>query len=318
MNISYKPIKRIWLWLLKKDLLIFCLFVGLATIFWWGRVMSSPREIKLEIPIIYTGISDQIVFSKDLPSSFALILRDNGRQLRQISNQDHALHINLSPYLSDTEGSLLLSSEVLRPRLQDLLPGSTSIQHINPELIESSYYVQQKKTVPIVVQSEVTIAAQHQLNGDVTVNPDRVQIFGNQHDIDSISYLKTDTIRVFDLRDSVRLDAPLIIPSGIRAHPSNVTVTWKAEPFTEKSFTLPVEAIDVPAGKHMRLFPQQVTVTVRVGISHFSDVQASDLQVISRYTEEQQYALPVEVITNNPNISNIRISPSSVEYLIHL
>jgi hypothetical protein len=312
-----KLAKRLWLWLLRKDILIFLLFVGITSIFWWGRAMSSPRDVEIHVPVTYTGVSEQIVFEQTLPKIITLSVRDNGRQLRQIAHQHLNLHINLSHYLSREEGTITLSADILRPRLQDLLPGSTTILQIEPETIESAYYIQQTKLVPVVVQSQVTIASQHQLDGDKRIVPNMVQIFGNQDAIDTIHYVMTDSIQVTNLRDSVRITTNLITPEGIRIHPKTVDVLWKAEPFTEKTFTIPVQVIDIPEGKHVRLFPQQVNVVVRVGISHFTEVQANDLQVICHYPKQQCSALPVEVLTNNPYITNIRISPSSVEYLIH-
>ena len=311
-----KQIKRLWLWLLRRDVLIFLLFVGLVSIFWWGRTMSSPRDVDLRVSLAYTGVSDQVVFKSELPQSMKIIVRDNGQQLRKIKHQDLHLNINLSPYLSEENGVLALSADVLRPRLQDILPGSTSIQQINPELIESAYYIQQKKTVPVVVQSLVSVAPQHQLVGEPNVTPSSVQVFGSRESIEQIEYISTDSIRISDLREDVNLDVALQVPADVRVSPRSVQVAWKAETFTEKSFTLPVEVLGVPEGKRMRLFPQAVSITVRVGVSHFAHVQEADLKAVCYYPSKPCHALPIELKTDNPYISNVRISPSSVEYMI--
>ena len=302
--------------LLRKDVLIFLLFVGLVSIFWWGRTMSSPRDVDLRVSLAYTGISEQVVFEDELPESMKIIVRDNGQQLRKIRHQDLNLTINLSPYLSEEIGSLALTADVLRSRLQDILPGSTSIQQINPELIASAYYVQQQKTVPVVVQSLVSAAPQHQLLGEPHVTPSSVRVFGSREAIEQIDHVLTDSIRMTDLREEVIREVALQLPAGGRVSPTTVQVAWKAEPFTEKSFTLPVEVLGVPEGTRVRLFPQQVGVTVRVGVSHFAHVQESDLKAVCYYPSKPIKSLPIELITANPYISNIRISPSSVEYMI--
>ena len=311
-----KKIKRLWLWLLKKDVLIFLLFVGLVSIFWWGRTMSSPRDMEIHIPITYNGLTEQFVLSKTLPQSITATVRDNGQQLRKIRQNDLHLSINITPYLSSSEGRIALTADILRPRLQDLLPGSTAIQQILPEIIESDYYVQQMKTVPVVVQSQVNVAPQHQLVGEAITTPNQIQIYGNQEDISHIDYILTDSIFVSDLRDNIRLETQLQVPEGIRVSSKSVQVEWQAEQFTEKSFTLPIQVLDMPEGMHIRLFPQQIHVTVRVGISHFEMVHQNDLQAFCHYPIQQCNALPVEVTTTNTYISNIRFSPTSVEYMI--
>lgn len=311
-----KQVKRIWLGLLRKDILTFLLFVGLVSIFWWGRTMSSPRDMEIQISMTYNGLTEQFVLSNTLPHSITAIVRDNGQQLRKIRQNDLHLTINITPYLSSNEGKIAITADILRPRLQDILPGSTAIQQIIPELIESEYYIQQTKTVPVVVQSQVNVAPQHQLVREEIITPSQIQIFGNHEDINKIEHILTDSIFVSDLRDNIRLKAKLQVPEGVRISPTWVQVEWQAEQFTEKSFTLPVQILGLPADKHMRLFPQQINVTVRVGISHFEQVQQSDFQAFCHYPIQQCNALPVEVTTTNSYTSNIRFSPTSVEYII--
>lgn len=315
-QIFRKQAKRLWLWLVRKDIIIFLLFVGLVTLFWWGRVMSSPREIYLHIPITYSDINQQLVLNKELPQTITVAIKDNGKQLRQISKQQLHLDINLSTFITEEDGTLNLTSDFLRSRIQDLLPGSTAIQHITPEFIETTYYLQKQKTVPVHVLAQLTLAPQHQFLGDVIVIPNQVQVLGSQQAIDSIELVYTDSIHLSNIRDSISVIAQLQAPNGVRIHPSSVQVQWKTELFTDKSFTLPIQTIGVPDGEHMRLFPNEAKLTVRVGISQFSQVDQTDIKAICRYPQQSNNTLPIEVITKNPYITNIRISPTEVEYII--
>lgn len=301
---------------MRKDLLIFLLFVGLVSIFWWGRALSSPREVDIRVPISYEGELEKIVWEQELPSNLRIKIRDNGKQLRHINAQDLHLTLDLSPYLKEDKGHLHITSDMLRPRLQDMLPGSTSIQYIAPESIEANFYISQHKNVPIGVRSHLTIAPQHQLVGNATISPNQVQVFGNQEIINNIDTIWTDSISLSDLRSNTIVTAALKVPAGTRVHPGSVKVGWQVEQFTDKSFTLPIHVVDVPAGEHIRLFPEDVNVTVRVGISHFADITADELHVTCHYPQEPSNVLPLEVTTINPHISNIRVSPAAVEYII--
>ena len=212
--------------LLKKDILIYILFVGLATIFWWGRAMSSPRDIDLHLPVNYVGMNGQVVFSEALPTHLTVTIRDNGKQLRQIAKQHLQLNIDLSQYLAFEKGSISLSAEMLRPKLQDILPGSTAVQHIAPETITTEYTVLRQELVPVRVESQITAAAQHQLVGAPQIIPNQLYIYGTQADIDSIDYITTDSIYYSDLRDSIQITAQLMAPEHIRVHPRQVVVKW--------------------------------------------------------------------------------------------
>lgn len=313
-----KQAKRVWLWLLRKDILIYGLFVGLAFIFWWGRAMSSPRDVVIQVPLVYQQISDQIVLTQTLPSTINIKIRDNGKQLRQIKKQNIHLHLDIAPYIKAEKGNITISTDILKHKLQDLLPGSTAIQQINPEVIASAYYIQQQKTVPVAVISQLTVAPQHQLIGRPRVTPSHVNIYGVQEQIDTIEQILTDSVRVTDLRDSITMTIPLKTTTNVRVHPSQVCVTWYAEQFTEKTFTLPIKPQGIPVGKRLRTFPTTIDVVVRVGISHFAQVTANDLKAVCYYPTKPYETLPIEIITNNPHISNIRFSPHQVEYIVEM
>ena len=66
----------------------------------------------------------------------------------------------------------------------------------------------------------------------------------------------------------------------------------------------------------MRLFPPEVDVNVRVGISHFADVQANDLRAVCVYSPEWKDKLDVELHYTNPFITAAWTYPAAVEYLL--
>lgn len=278
--------------------------------------MSSPRDMNIKVSIDYTGIPAEILIDKQLPKTLQVSLRDDGKQLRQLSHNDLHVNINLSSFWLEEQGEVKLTADILRPRLQDILPGSTSIQHIAPEEIQFTYCTQNSKIVPIKLQAQVTIADQYQLIGDAKITPEVVHIYGSQEVIDSIDYILTDSIHIENLRDSISETITLAAPAGIRIHPTSVLVEWQAEQFTEKSFTLPIQVVGQTQGERLRLFPQIANVIVRVSVSDFASIQADDIKVVCHYPKEETQSMPLEVHTDNPHIYNIRISPSSVEYII--
>ena len=320
MQLNLKPYKhhasRLWLWLLSKDILIFLLFVGLVFAFWWGRSMTSSRDGNIRVEINYSGVDDRVVFATPLPTQLTVSVRDNGKQLRQLSRQTLSLNLNLSSLIIEREGMLQLTADMLRPRLQDILPGSTIVLQIIPEQFQTSYHIESTKMVPIMLQAQVRYAAQYQAKNLPLLSLDSVRIYGTEKVLSDIDCIYTDSILINDLRDSITQTVALQLPSSIRCSTTQIQVTFQAEQFTDKSFTLPIRTLLVPEGEHMRLFPQQTTVVVRVGMSHYAQVAVEDLKAICYYPSKHCDALPIEIQTNNPYISNIRCYPSAVEYII--
>ena len=311
----HKQVKWFWSWLWRKDAFIFLLFVGLAFIFWWGQAISSPRDMRMRVSVSYTDIPSSIALDGELPKTIEVTLRDEGKQLRQVRRQGLQLHINMQPYLQGEKGQLDITSEVLRPRLMDALPGSTRLQHIDPEGMIVGYTRQSSKRVAVKLQSHVSLAEQYQLVGAVTIHPDSVEVYGNH--LDNIEYVLSDSICIDALRDTVRKEVPLIPPIGVRLSATSITAEWVAEQFTEKGFTLPILVRGLPRGVKMRLFPQVADVTIRVGVKHFANVDNDDLQLYCDYPDgEETDWLRLHVASSNPHVRNIRIKPHSVEYII--
>lgn len=308
--------KQILAWLVQKDALIYLLFVGLATLFWWGRAMSSQRNIEVKLPVEYTQVPAQVVFSTPLPTHLEVVLRDNGRLLRQIQHTKPTVTISLADKLNEPHGTLQLSTDVLRQKIQDNLPGSTAIQQIRPEDITTTYYVEATKKVPIRLCATWTLEKQYQLAEPPVLEPAWVNIYGTQEAIDTIDSISTDSVIVEKLQDQVQRDVVLLIPTGIRTDKQTITATWTAEIFTEKSLVIPIEVHHLPDNEVIHLFPQTTTITARVGISHFADLTEEDFKAVCEYPTQAQNTLPVTIICNNPYVTQMRASIREVEYII--
>lgn len=302
--------------MMRKDAFIYLLFVALATLFWWGRAMSSQREISIKLPIVYTNIPTPVVFDTLLPSYLEITLRDNGRLLRQVQHTKPNVTINMAERLDSSTHTMLLSTDIIRQKIQDILPGSTNIQQIVPEEIHATYHIEATKSVPIRLCAQWTMEEQYQLIAPPLLEPAYVDIYGTPQAIQTITHINTDSISVKQVHDSIQREVALIFPSGVRSPIKTTSVVWKAEQFTDKSFTIPIEVVGLPEGEVMHLFPKTTIVTVRVGISHFTEVSAEDFRAVCEYPYHTQNTLTVNIIPNNPHVSQVRTSTREVEYII--
>ena len=108
----------------------------------------------------------------------------------------------------------------------------------------------------------------------------------------------------------------LAVPAGMRAEHDSVGLRIVAERFTEKKFILPLHVLNAPEDRTIRLFPHDVEVSVRVGISHFAQVQAEDIRAFCTYSPERKDRLDVELQYTNPHITAAWAYPGAVEFLL--
>lgn len=316
LQVVQRYAKRLWLWLLKKDILTYLLFVALATMVWWGRSMSSLRDTNITLPIVYTDVPEQVVFDAPLPEELKITIRDNGKQLRRIDSGRLILTLSLGSQLTEQEGTVHIAAEILRPKLQDMLPGSTVVLQMQPEVIEVGYHRQEEKDVEVRLMAEWMPAPQYQMRSLPVVEPQTVRVYGKKADLKNLRFIPTEDLKIKDIRDTMRCTVGLAVPEGLRVVPQNVNVLFVTEQFTEKTFTLPVEVYGCPEGESLRLFPQTVTVQARVGMSHFNDVHEGDFHVLCHFPKTDQMSVRVEVECDNPNVTYVRTTPSELEYII--
>lgn len=311
-----QQLNQLWIWMVRKDAFIYLLFVALATLVWWGRAMTSQREITIKLPITYTDIPAEIVFDTPLPSQIEITLRDNGRLLRQVQHTQPNITISLSDKFEEGSNQLYISTDILRPRVQDMLPGSTTIQQIRPEEIVSSYHIDAIKRTPIHLRVRWTIEEQYQLTQAPIMTPDSVTIYGPQQLLDSIDAICTDDILVEKVVGTIKKEVGLRIPNGVRSQFTTTEVMWQTEQFTEKSFIVPIEMATLPAGETIHFFPKTTTVTARVSLSQFATLSAQDFRAVCEYPHQSENILTVKIVCTNPHVTQMRSSIHEVEYII--
>ena len=299
-----------------SEILRFLVFLILATMLWYGHAMQSVRTTRVPVLIQYTGKPGAIGLSDRLPDTVMIEVRDAGARLNTYHREPLRLTIDLRTYIHGDKGTIHVPSDALRRSISDLLQGTSVLIDTKPEEIRCGYFTEQEKTVVLAFDSEIQPADGYQFVGSPKLLRTRVKLYGQDKALSSIDtlYIRHQTLN--GLTDTTLVRMPLEIPKGMRAEIDSVDVRIIAERFTEKKFILPIRVRNVPEGYRMLLFPNEVEVSVRVGIRHFTNVQESDLRAVCTYTPERTDKLDVNLEYNNPYITAAWTYPGVVEFLL--
>ncbi len=299
-----------------RELCVFFCFVVFAGLLWYAHAMSSVRSAVVPVSVTYGGVPDDVMLSDSLPTTIYLELRDAGRRLKMYGVNPLSFSFNIGDQLKGESGTFNLSSDVIHVAVNSLLQGTTKLQSITPEQITGSYTKQHSKEVPVRLVAEITPAPQHQLVGKPSVLSEKVTVYGSARQLRSVDSIATKPLILTDVKDSAIVQVPLTAIPGIRLAQSEVTVRIEAEQFTEKVITKPVIAKKVPANMHLRLFPAEVHVMLRIGVSRFNDIDDKDIVVSCDYPQTATDKLPLHVTCHNPYVTFTRCTPAAVEFLI--
>ena len=302
---------------MKKDILTFLLFFVLAALIWYGHAMQSVRNTHVPVLIQYTGKPGNIgLASPGLPDTVMIEVRDAGARLNNYHRDPLRLTIDLRSYIHGEKGTIQVPSDALRRSISDILQGTSRLIETNPEEIRCAYFTEQEKTVTIAFAGDISPANEFQFVGTPTLSRSSMKIYGQDKVINRIDTVYTERKEWKELADTTLLHLALVLPAGVRAEQDEIDVRIITERFTEKKFMIPIRVTGVPEGHRLRLFPSEVEVSVRVGMSHFNDVQAEHIKAVCAYTPERADKLDVELYYTNPYITSAWVFPGVVEYIL--
>ena len=254
--------------------------------------------------------------SPGLPDTVMVEVRDAGQRLVTYLREPLRLTIDLRSYIHGEKGTIHIPSDALRRSISDILQGTSRLIETTPEEITCPYFTEQEKTVPVAWCGNLSTADEYQLVGEPLLNYPRVKLYGQDKHLNTIDTIRTEFVTLEELSDTTRTRVALSLPPGIRCETDSVDVSIIAERFTEKKFIIPLHVTGVPEGAHIRLFPREIEVNLRVGMSHFCQVQSTDVRAICVYSPERKDKLDVELRYTNPYITSAWAYPAVVEFLI--
>lgn len=299
------------------EVLTFLLFLVLAALIWYGHAMHSERTTRVPVLIEYTGKPGAIGLGEEgLPKQVMIEVRDAGLVLNTYHAEPLHLTIDLRTYIHGDKGTIHVPSDALRRSISDLLQGTSSLIETTPEQITCTYFTEQEKTVNLAFAGTVEPATEYQLVGTPTLSRTRIKIFGQDRTLNTIDTIYTEEAEFMNLTDTNVVRLALDVPGGVRAETDSVDLTVITERFTEKKFKVPLRALGVPEGHTIRIFPNEVEVTVNVAMRHFAQVQADDIQATCTYSPERTETLEVDLHYSTPYITSAWTYPAVVEYML--
>jgi YbbR domain-containing protein len=157
-------------------------------------------------------------------------------------------------------------------------------------------------------------------NGEITTQPDSIQLTGPASMLDTIQSLNTEKLEIKNIDSDIERTAKILHPENTNINEEKVFVQIPVERFTEKEITVPVQVKNKPQDLNIKLFPAQVKISFLVGLNKYENITAADFNVYVDYNEADYDTEMLEIkIESKPSfIQMLRISPQAVEFLIEI
>ncbi len=305
----------------KKKVLSFTLFLLISTVFWFLNVLGEEYTESISYPVKYINLPENKAESKPLPSRLELKISTSGYRLL-----DYYLTANIPQVIIDynnIKAKTILGKYkyiLTKDLSEDILRvfKSVNIKSINPDTIVFDFHQILKKKVAVQPLATYTLANGFVEKGKMFSKPDSIVINGPQNLIEKINMVYTGVVSLAEINKTTKRNVALKKISGIKFSTYRINVTIPIEQATEKIIELPIHANNEVGNSTIRLIPNTVSLSYKVGLSKYTDITKDQFSVFVNYTDSTKNSdvLKVELLKFPKDIYEIEYSPNFIEYII--
>ena len=297
----------------SKFFLFFLLF---SFVLWFIAKFSKEYTEIISLEMILENSPANILPIVQNPPKIEFTLKASGFQFLYYQFLDNRLKINVQEADFDS-GRATLPIAAQYQNLQEQLLGDTSIINYFPAIIEFDYQEQSAKRVALA--SPVVEMALGYAITSTQFEPDSIEIIGPKDKINAIKKIhplleQRDPLKAsFETQLPVMSDDPLITLSE-----KTVLMKVKVDRFSEAKYLLPIQMINVPNSAIFKFFPSQVALTFSAPLNTLHDIRPEDFSIGVDYNKlsENNKSVKLKVFLSPEGISNLRIAPKEVQYLM--
>ena len=277
----------------NRELLVFFVFLCIAIIFWFLQAFKESTNLKLDYQISLTGIPENVIITSDIPKQISVTIAGRGYDVLEyaINRKNKIIKVDYSD-INKTDITLSLDNNSWRRILNKELKGAISFISASPATIEMPYSNGEKKRVPVEYAGKIKAGAQYSLCG-IKIIPDSIE-------------------------DTITSRLALETAHGIKVIPDSIDMQIFVDLFTEKSVSVPIYCENIPPSKVLRTFPLKAQLTFRVSANQFNNINEENFVVVVDYNQIKENSKNCKLILRSQpsGVSNVRISPETVEFII--
>ena len=305
----------------KRKVKVFLIFLLCASLAWLINKLSQTYTSNTTFNVTYVNIPSEFLLANTPKNELQVRLKAVGFQFLGYHLKPKEIQLDVSKVMHKDD-SYYLTSDQIRIQLEAQLNNYSMLTDFDSDIIYFDFTSLETKKVPVKAMLELTYAANHILEGKIVVQPDSIQISGPKSQIDTISVIETDLLKIDDLDNLFSNDVALKLPkqlNGTTYSNDFVRITGNVVKFSELVIQVPVTVINLPPDVKVRTFPEIVEVRCQGTLEHLKELEVIDFEVVADYTNvssETGNRLSVRLIKYPKTLNNAMIDTNEIEFIL--
>ena len=320
----YKLVKVLLFGPKSHELLIFCFFLAVSFGFWLLQALNETLEREVQVELQVENVPANVAIIDSLPPVVSVVLRDRGLELARHSFstifRPNRVKIDFTKYDTGKEDAeVSISVADMQRMLSRIFAVSTKIQSFRPDTLRFSYNRGKPRKFPVKLAGDFKPSQGYYIKS-ISIEPDSVLVHAPASVLDTMHAVYSEPFLLENLHKNESTQIGLRKQKLLKYKPEHVEVKVGIGYFTDKTLRVPVIGLNFPADKKLRTFPAEVNVTFKIESDRRDNITPEDFVLATTYEElmqnEEGSKLLLHLKTVPEGVSNVRISPQEVDYLI--
>jgi len=304
----------------SKKVNILIAFSLLALLFSLLTKLSKDYTRTISFNVDMLNVPEEQIILKDSLHKINVTLTTYGFNLLKYYFVDPTLQVDFAKLKRKSNYYLWTKNNEFQ-NIANQFNASTKINGISPDTIKFNYDTYFVKSVPIILNKDVTFASGFDIDGSYQLQPDSIKVIGAKSVIDTITNIETMTFSLKDVNSDINSSIQLKISKGnsdIKYSEDKVTIKGIIKKFTEGSFLVPVSVINLPENVNIKYFPKEIEVIFYTSLDYYKTISENNFRIecdFSQVTDENSKLIP-KIKKQPDSVRNVRLGTKSIEFII--
>ena len=307
----------------SHDFFVFLFFFVVSSAFWLLQTLNETFETEVSVPLKLKNVPENVHITTGLPSQVNITIRERGTTLLHFFRYSvqNTIEVDFDKYDAGlTNARVQVPTTDVQRLIQKQLGVTSHIISMRPDTLEYYYNRGVGRLLPVKVCGNISASPQNYIQS-ISLSEDSVMVYAPNAVLDTMQYAYTQAVSLSGMKENAVHNISFRRMKGVEYIPDMVQMTARVGYYAEKTVEVPIIGLNFPADKELRTFPSKAKVTFRVESGRYQRITAENFVLAITYEELLQnptdkYRLHLKSLPEG--VTNARISPREVDYLIEL
>jgi len=310
---------------LKKNKGVSKSFIGflcVSILIWVLITLSKEYATSVILPIEYENIPQNMLLQKEPLKELEVNIKASGFKIALTKFKQKKIVLDASSLNKKKKSTYYILTRNYKTAIQKQLSIGVKLQQINKDSLFLNLGSLQSKKLPVTADVKVNYHVGYDLSSSIQIKPDSILVSGPNDQIDMLNSIQLQPIELRDVKEDFSSQISIIKPTklkNIRFDLEKVTVSGKVEKFTEGSFLIDVEILNVPENITLNTLIKKVEVVFVVALSNFNKIDEDSFKVKCDYKTAKNnnlnYLIP-KIVKKPSFLKSVKLIPNKIDFLI--